>query len=169
MLRKSILGLMIVVGVAAIGSLFLNPLRYSRQDIKSCFDDAGGLRTGAAVRIAGVDVGTVRTVRANPENKNCPAEVEMALATTYEIGIPKDAIAETNTAGLLGEVYVNIDTTQASGAAIENYGYLKSKSSKTTLSLEDQLKAADVLLRLVRTLKEAEKQVPRDTDASTHP
>ena len=163
---------MIVVGVAAIGALFINPLRYSRQDIKSCFDDAGGLRAGATVRIAGVDVGTVRSVRANPQNKNCPAEVEMALATTYEIRIPKDAIAETNTAGVLGEVYVTIDTTQASGAAIDNYGYLKSKSSKTTLSLEDELKAADVLLRLVRTFKEAANEVPKDNGAptdSSHP
>ena len=168
MLRKSILVLMIVVGVAAIVSLFINPLHYSRQDIKSCFADAGGLRAGAAVRIAGVDVGTVRSVRVHPRNKNCPAEVEMALATTYEITIPKDSIAETNTAGVLGEAYVNIDTTQASGVPIENYGYLKSKSSKTTLTLEDQLKAADVLLRLVRTFKEAEKEVPKDNGAPTH-
>ena len=169
MLRKSILLLMVIVGLAAIGSLFINPLRYCRHDIKSCFDDAGGLRVGAAVRIAGVEVGTVRSVRADPQNKNCPAEVEMVLATTYEIRIPKDSIAETNTAGLLGEVYVNIDTTQASGTPIENYGYLKSKPSKTALSLEDQLKAADVMLRLVRTFKEAEKEVPKDTTAPTHP
>ena len=168
MLRKLILVLMIAAGVAAIG-LFISPLRYSRQDIKSCFDDASGLRAGAAVRIAGVNVGTVRSVRANPQNKNCPAEVEMALTTTYEIRIPKDSIAETNTAGLIGEVYVNIDSTQASGAPIENYGYLKSRPSKTTLSLGDQLKAADVLLRLVRTLKEGEKEVPKETGTPTHP
>ena len=169
MLRKSTLVLIIVVGMAVIGSLFINPLRYSRQDLKSCFDDAGGLRAGGAVRIAGVDVGTVRSVRANPQNKNCPAEVEMALATTYEIRIPKDSIAETSTAGPLGEVYVNIDTMQTSGAPIENYGYLKSKSSKTTLSLEDQLKAADALLRLVQAFKEGEKGVPKDTSAPPHP
>ncbi len=89
MLRKSLLVLMIVIGLAAVGSLFINPLRYSRQDIKSCFNDAGGLRAGASVRIAGVEVGTVRSVRANPQNKNCPAEVEMALATTYENQNPK--------------------------------------------------------------------------------
>ncbi len=169
MLRKSILVLMIVVGLAAIGSLFINPLRYFRLNVESCFDDAGGLRAGAAVRIAGVDVGTVRSVRANPQSKNCPAEVEMVVATIYEIRVPKDSIAEINTAGLLGEVYVNIDTTQASGAPIENYGYLKSKPSKAALSLGDQLKAADVLLRLVWTLKETEKEVPKDTSAPTHP
>jgi len=160
--------LIIVIGLAAIGSLLINPLRYSRQTIKSCFDDAGGLRSGAPVRIAGVNVGTVRSVRANPQNKNCPAEVEMALATTYEIRIPKDSIAETSTAGLIGEVYVNIDTMQASAAPIENYGYLKSKPSKATLSLGDQLKAADVLLRLVRTLKEGEKEVRKESGAPTH-
>jgi phospholipid/cholesterol/gamma-HCH transport system substrate-binding protein len=167
-LRKSILVLVIVVGVAAIGTLFINPLRYSRQDIKSCFDDARGLRAGAAVRIAGVDVGTVRSVRANPQNKNCPAEIEMALTTAYEIRIPKDSLAEISTAGLLGEVDVYIDTTRASGEPIENYGYLKGKPSKTTLSLGDQLKAADALLRIIRTFKEGEKEVPQ-AGAPSHP
>ncbi len=160
--------LIAVVALAAACGLLIDRPRYFRHDIKSCFDDAGGLRAGAAVRIAGVDVGTVRSVRADPQNKNCPAEVEMMLATTYEIRIPKDSIAETNTAGLLGGVYLNIDVAQASGAPIENYGYLKSKPSKTMPSLEDQVKAADVLLRLVRTLKEAEKEVPKDTVAPTH-
>ncbi len=169
MLRKSLLVLMIVIGLAAVGSLFINPLRYSRQDIKSCFNDAGGLRAGASVRIAGVEVGTVRSVRANPQNKNCPAEVEMALATTYEIRIPKDSITETETAGLIGEVYLSVDTTQASGASIENYGYLKSKPGKNTLSLGDQLKAEGAVVRLVQALREAEKEVPKDSSTPTHP
>ncbi len=169
MLRKSILVLMIVVGVAAIGSLFINPLSYSRQDIKSCFNDAAGLKVGAPVRIAGVDVGTVRSVRANPQDRRCTAEVEMALATTYKVRIPKDSIAGIETEGLLGEAYLSIDTTQASGAPIENYGYLKSKPSKNTLSLRDQLRAADALIRLVQALKETEKEVSKDTVAPTHP
>ena len=113
-------------------------------------------------------MGTVRSVRADPQNKNCPAKVEMMLATTYEISVPKDSIAETNTAGLLGEVYVNIDTTQASGAPIENYGYLKSKPSQATLSPVVLLKAADALLRLVQVLKETEKEAPKDIGTLSH-
>src|SRR5450631_1472901 len=108
-MRKLILALIVIVGLVAIGSLFVNRLRYSHQNLKSCFDDAGGLRTGVPVRIAGVEVGTVRSVRANPQNENCPAEVELDLATTYEIKIPKDSIAEIERAGLLGEGYVSID------------------------------------------------------------
>jgi len=169
MTRKLILALIIIVGIAAIGSLFINPLRYSRHDLKSCFDDAGGLRAGAPVRIAGVDVGTVRSVRANPQNKTCPAEVEMVLATSYEIRVPKDSTAEVATAGLLDEAYLIIDTTQASGAPIENYGYLKSKHVKNTLSLGEQIRAADAALRLVQALKEAEKEVPKDSSPAPHP
>ncbi len=160
---------MIFVGVAAIGSLFINPLRYSRQDIKSCFNDAGGLKVGAPVRIAGVDVGTVRSVRANPQNSGCPAEVEMTLATTYKVRIPQDSIAGIDTEGLLGEAYLSIDTKQASGAPIENYGYLKSKPSRNTLSPADQLRAADALIRLVQALKETEKEVPDSSPPARPP
>jgi ABC-type transporter Mla subunit MlaD len=70
-----------------------------------------------------VDIGTVRRVRANPQRKDCPAEVEMALATTYEIRIPKDSVAGIETAGVLGESFVSIDASQASGQPVENYGY----------------------------------------------
>lgn len=44
MLRKSILVLTIVVGLAAVGSLFINSLRYCRQDIKSCFEASDHFR-----------------------------------------------------------------------------------------------------------------------------
>lgn len=161
---------MVVVGLAAIGSLFVrNRPFFYRQDLKSCFSDSGGLQAGAPVRIAGVDVGTVRSVRANPQNKNCPAEIEMAIVTAYEVKIPRDSITGIETAGLLGEAYLSIDTTQASAAPIENYGYLKSKPSKNTLSLGDQLRAADALVRLLQALKETEKEVPKDSSPPTHP
>ncbi len=163
MFRKSILVLIVVVGLAAIGSLFINPFRYHRQQIKSCFNDVQGLREGGPVRLAGVDIGTVHRVRADPQKKDCPAEVEMALATAYEIRIPKDSIAGIETAGLLGEPYVDIDVTQAVGGPTENYGYLKSKQSKPTASLGNHLKALDLILRLVEASKEKdqEKETPK--------
>lgn len=113
-------------------------------------------------------MGTVRNVRADPQNKNCPAEVEMVLSTTYEIAVPKDSIAEVDKDGLLGGPYVNIDTTHASGAPLENYGYVKSKSSKKTLSLGEQLRAADAVLHLVQAIKDTEKEVPENGSAPAH-
>jgi ABC-type transporter Mla subunit MlaD len=93
----------------------------------------------------------------------------MVLATSYEIRVQKDSITEIETAGLLGDAYLSIDTSQASGAPVENYGYLKSKHTKSALSLGDQLRAADAALRLVEALKEAGKGVPKDSSPSTHP
>jgi ABC-type transporter Mla subunit MlaD len=116
MLRKSILVLMVIVGLAAIGSLFIRNFRLSRQELKSCFDDVQGLKAGAVVRIAGVDVGTVLSVRANPQNKNCPAEVEMALATSYDLRLPKDAIAAIETAGIPPEPGPNTNASASFSA-----------------------------------------------------
>jgi hypothetical protein len=76
MLRKSTLVLMILIGLTAVATVFINPLRYHRRDLKSCFDDVAGLQA-------------------------CPAEVEMVLSTDYEILVPEDSIAEIKSA-LLG-------------------------------------------------------------------
>jgi len=139
MIRKILLALIIVVGLTAIGAFLVGRHRYSRLELKSCFTDVQGLKVGASVRIAGVDVGTVRRVTANPQMKNCPAEVDMELATPYEITVPRDAIAGIATAGLLGETYVDIDTAHAAGGPSESYGYLKSRQGKPVASALDMI------------------------------
>lgn len=88
MARKITLALIVAVGLATLSGLFVARLRYSYLQLKTCFDDAQGLRAGASVQIAGVDVGIVRSVRADPQNKGCAAEVEMDIATTYELKVP---------------------------------------------------------------------------------
>src|SRR5271154_5982607 len=108
MIRKFILAMIVLVGLVALGFLLFGRQRHSYLSLKSCFNDVQGLKPGAAVRISGVDVGIVRRVTAKPETKNCPAEVEVDLATPYEMKVPNDAIAGIATADLLGEVYVDI-------------------------------------------------------------
>jgi hypothetical protein len=44
---------------------------------------------------------------------------------------------------------VDIDTSQASAPPIENLGCLKSKPNRPTASIEDHLKAIDLMLRLL--------------------
>lgn len=153
---------MVVIGIAAIGSLFFRHDRFSQLEVKSCFNDVQGLRQGAPVRIAGVDVGTVRRVRANPPRKDCPAEVEMTLTTAYEISIPKDSIAGIDTAGVLGESFVSIDISQATGAPVENYGYLK---TKPTTTLEDEIRAFQMFLKAAAAAQTVDSEVQKEKDA----
>ena len=156
MIRRVIIVPVVAIVLVAITGLMVNRPRYYRQDVKSCFDDVSGLHAGATVRIAGVDVGTVQSVRANPQRKSCPAEVDMAIATTYEIKIPKDSITETNVSGVFGNTYVTIDISKASGPPIENYGYLTSTPSQPFPSAADHVKALEVLLKLAQASKDAQ-------------
>ncbi len=113
--RRGLLALILAIGVVAL-SFFLFPrMAYKRLTLKTCFHNAAGLRTGAPVRVAGVDVGVVQLVQARPESQDCPADVELTLSTPYKLQIPSDAIAEINTAGVLGESFVEIEVSKATG------------------------------------------------------
>ena len=129
--RRLILVLIVGVGSLALVSLAVLRARFPRQELRTCFADAGGLRPGAEVRISGVQVGIVRAVTAQPQNKDCPAEVEMDLTTPYELKIPRDAIAEVQTAGLMGPAIVAIDVKHSTGEAATKGSYLKSKNPAT--------------------------------------
>jgi len=168
-LRKLVLIFIVLVGVAAISILFVGRLGLQRQVLKSCFGDVQGLKSGAEVMLAGVDVGKVRSVHAKPQDKNCPAEVEMDIATSYELTIPKDALAGVETAGMLGERFVSIDVSQSSEPAIENYGYLKSKPAKRPLSFEEDLRAARALLELDAAQRASERAPTAKTPTTPRP
>ncbi len=140
MLKKVILSVLFVVGLIATGRLVIGWMSQHRQVLKSCFDNAQGLRAGAPVRLAGVDVGTIRSVRVQPQNKSCPAEVEMRLATPYELPVPKEASTQVETARVLGESYVSIDGKYATGPRIEQYGYLKSLPTGPQPTLEETIR-----------------------------
>ena len=93
--------------------------------LKAYFTDGMGLRADAPVRLAGVDVGSVKSVRPRAELKQAPVEVIMSISTDYELRIPDDSIASLSTSGILGPTYVNIDTRNASGLPIRSGGTLK--------------------------------------------
>ena len=90
----------------------------------TCLQKANGLRKGAPVRISGVEVGIVRDVRVKPEDHACPVMIAMELQTDYELKIPRDSSAYSGTEGILGPAYVGIDSSNASGTPVENWGTL---------------------------------------------
>src|SRR5437868_6161601 len=115
-MRLSIFRVFLVVGVVVL-LLFFFVARPSGHTLvlKSYFKDAMGLRAGAPVRMAGVDVGSVRSVRVHPEMKEESVEVIVALTALYDLKIPNDSTAMLATAGVLGETYLAIDAVGASG------------------------------------------------------
>ena len=93
-----------------------------RITVKSYFDNAQGLRKGAPVRLNGVDIGNVTNIQIvrEPNKKLTPVEVDMKISTKYGYGLHRDSVTSLDTAGVLGETYIDIDSTQATGSPAQD-------------------------------------------------
>ena len=100
-------GLFMLVGIAALAYLSVN---LGRVDLFGAhgyvvyadFPTVGGLKSGAAVEIAGVAVGRVESIRLN----DYLARVTMRIDSG--IKVQDDAIVSIKTKGLIGERFVQI-------------------------------------------------------------
>jgi ABC-type transporter Mla subunit MlaD len=101
-MRRIILVAILVFGLAVIFLTFAKHTQH-QLDVKTHFRDAHGLRAGATVQVAGVDVGRIVEVRVRPDLKQHPAEVVLLFQTPYKLEIPEDSVVLVNRAGLLGE------------------------------------------------------------------
>jgi phospholipid/cholesterol/gamma-HCH transport system substrate-binding protein len=134
--------------------------------LRTYFDNAGGLRQGASVRLNGVDVGNVTNIRVVPDKDKqlTPVEVGMKVSTKYSFNLRRDSVASLSTAGVLGETYIDIDSSQAIGAVAQNGDTLPTqvhpdfnqvvRSSQSTLqNMDALLKRADRILAFAESGK----------------
>ncbi|MBN2059724.1 MAG: outer membrane lipid asymmetry maintenance protein MlaD [Deltaproteobacteria bacterium] len=100
-------GVFIIIGVLCLGYLSIRLAKtevFGGQgyEIYAMFSDVGGLKKGASVVIAGIEVGRVKKI----SMEDYEAKVIMVLPE--EIEIQEDAIASIKTKGLIGEKYLRI-------------------------------------------------------------
>jgi phospholipid/cholesterol/gamma-HCH transport system substrate-binding protein len=90
--------------------------------VRSYFDNAGGLRVGAPVRLEGVDIGNVTAigVTSDPLRRRTPVEVKMKVTTRFISNIHKDSRTLLSTAGVLGETYIDIDSAKALAPQVQD-------------------------------------------------
>jgi len=101
------LGILIFL-MSGTGGLFSH-----KTTLHSYFDNAGGLRKGAPVRLEGVDVGNVTDIVVEPGHGANPVKVTFKVTTRFPGAIKKDTTATMSTAGVLGETFVDLDSRQA--------------------------------------------------------
>jgi len=145
------LGILILL-MSGTGGIFTKKIA-----LKSYFDNAGGLREGAPVRLQGVDIGNVSAIRvvSDPAHRFTPVEVTMKVSTKYHANLHKDSFTLLATAGVLGETYIDIDSSQASGPQVQPGDVLLTRE---TPDIQDVVRASQSTLQNLDAL---EKRVDR--------
>ncbi len=119
--------------------------------LKSYFADAQGLRVGAPVRLSGVDIGNVKSIRVVQDHPQAPVEVTMKVITQYGFNLYKNSNTLLSTAGVLGETLINIDSSSASGPLAHDGDVLPSGEVKgyndVMVAANSSLQNMDVLIK----------------------
>lgn len=101
-------GLFLLIGIIALGfmSVKLGKMEWvggGGYQIAAVFSSAGGLKVGAVVEIAGVEIGRIKSLNLNNDYQ---ARVVMDINDTVKL--QDDSMASIKTKGLLGEKFVDI-------------------------------------------------------------
>lgn len=102
---------------------------WQRYSLKAIFTDIEGLKAGAPVRVAGVEVGSVKTMDFIGDR----VEVIMEVSKDQQSRITDRSTASLGSVSLLGEAAVDI-TPNSQGTPIAEWGYVRSGSPPGSLS-----------------------------------
>jgi phospholipid/cholesterol/gamma-HCH transport system substrate-binding protein len=138
----------VMVGLAAAGILGglavlfatvagFNPFAQNIM-VTTYFASSEGLKSGAAVNLNGVTVGTVKRVDLStaPARHKRPVEVTMKLNTKFLSGLHTDSLAELSSMGALADTVVDIDSQHATGPALQDGAELPTLNTPTVLDLK---------------------------------
>ena len=106
-LVEILVGIFVVAGVLALAHLSIGlarreVVRGQGYTVKAIFRDVGGLRTGASVTVAGVEVGRVVRIVLNDY------QGEVSMAIDGRVQLQADSMASIRTRGLIGEKLIAI-------------------------------------------------------------
>lgn len=117
---------------------------FTRQIVvHSFFNNASELKPGAPVNLQGVTIGSVKKILIVPNRKQTPVEVVMKIGTHYIAALHTDSTVSLATAGVLGNTFIDIDSSHATGPELKNGDELPTKNNP---SLSDILQSGQVVV-----------------------
>jgi phospholipid/cholesterol/gamma-HCH transport system substrate-binding protein len=133
----------------------------SKITLVAYFDNTEGLKVGAPVALLGLTIGNVKDITVVPNRPLDPIQVTMKVNTKYMFELHKDTVATIETAGVLGESFIDLDSKNAKDRQAKDGDVLKSANQP---GLEDVVRASqstlgnmDVLVkRLDRIVEQVE-------------
>ncbi len=149
------IGILAVVAIAIVAFVILmltgtGGFFWQRYHLKARFSDVAGLKTGAPVRIAGVEVGSVKSIDFVGDR----VEVGFQISKSMRLRVTTGSLASLGSLSLLGQTTVDV-TPALSGRPIPDWGYVKTGASPGQLgdvatSASQGLQEATLLLREMR-------------------
>lgn len=113
------------------------------------YRDVKGLKVGALVRVAGVDVGEVSSVEfesrdptslpvSEPDRPRTAIHVEMTIHLKFQDRIHADSAATISTVGLLGDMYITVASGSETSPVLEDEQSLRSIEALDFLAYADK-------------------------------
>ncbi len=100
-------GFFVLIGLACLAYLAINLGKMefvgSGYQVFANFDNVSGLKTGAAVEVAGVEVGRVEAIHVTPMY-----QARVSLKLEPGVKVHDDAIASIRTKGIIGDKFVKL-------------------------------------------------------------
>ncbi|HVZ84545.1 MAG TPA: MlaD family protein [Terracidiphilus sp.] len=145
-----VLGAMaVLVGLIFLMSGTTGGLFAPKLVLRSYFANAAGLKNGAPVTLEGVTIGNVIKIRVVAARNPTPVEVTMRVGGQFIRDIHVDSTAAIAQAGVLGDSYVDIDSTAASGPTPGNNAELRASGSP---SIQDVIRTSQGSIEEVNNL-----------------
>jgi phospholipid/cholesterol/gamma-HCH transport system substrate-binding protein len=115
--------------------------------------NAGGLRNGAPVRLQNVDIGNVEKIRIvnhhDASGASTPVQIVMKVNAKFRPFVHTDSQVLLSTSGVLGETFIDIDSTHAQGGVVTNNFEL---TSKEVPDIQDVVSASHSTLQNMNVL-----------------
>ena len=121
----------------------------SKLTFKAYFDNSEGLKIGAPVALQGVTIGNVSDIRVVPNHPKDPVQVTMKVNTKYRFLLRKGTTATIETAGVLGESFLDLDTKKTKEGELQDGDTLDSANAP---GLQDVVRASQGTLANLDTL-----------------
>lgn len=166
--------LVVILAIIALGQR--TRLFGSEYTLVANFVNAGGLIRGAAVRVAGVNAGTVKTIQiVSGRDKRGSVRVVLEINTSFKPWIREGSTASVRTLGILGDKYVEITLGSFDRPQIKPGSDLATEESVDLYAVADQARqtierankiATDIADALGQVDKEALVQSLQGTTSS---
>ena len=169
--RNLRVGLFLVFGVAGtvIAVIMLgggsDAFFADRYKLSAAFEEVGGLRNGATVRLAGIKVGEVSSITFPSDPNEKKIFVHLSLLESYAPRIRSDTKARLENSGMLGDKYISVSVGSPEESQLEHGDWIDTEQS--TSIMEYQSRALGLLNNAEQMTGKLNNMLGKDTEADS--